>query len=376
MTAEQTGRGSVAQLGAILDTTGAASVFLVTGRSSYHSSGAKAAIDPLLESLRVVRFTEFSPNPTGQDVRRGVERFRDAAPDLVIAVGGGSAIDVAKVIDLCGSHDGDPADYIAKRRAFSRPGVPIVAIPTTAGTGAEATQFATIYLDGVKHSAIDRHMLPAHVILDPALTMSVPPAITAATGIDALAQGIESYWSVGATDASREHAAQAVRRASAALAEAVADNTERSRDEMMIAANLAGKAINVSRTTAPHALSYKFTSNFGVPHGHAVGLTLGTVFEYNSRVGAGDATHPEGAEFSRARIAELCDLLGCSDAQAARDALHELMTTVGLETRLGKLGVSRGDLPALARAVNEERLVNNPRRLPTEAVGSILESIY
>jgi len=345
--AEYRGRGSVARLGPVLDSARCRAVFLVTGKSSYAGSGAKAALEPFLASIRVVHFDEFSRNPTSEDVRRGVEKFREAA-----------------------------ADYISKRRSFSGPGLAMVAIPTTAGTGAEATHFATIYLDGVKHSAIDGHMLPAHAILDADLTMSVPPAITAATGIDALAQGIESYWSVNATDGSRGHAREAVQRAAGALAEAVAENTEISRDEMMIAANLAGKAINVSRTTAPHALSYKLTSDFGVPHGHAVGLTLGTVFAFNSRVADDDATHPAGAEFTRARIAELCELLDCADAAAARDRLQGLMTSIGLETRLSRLGVARSDLPALAGAVNEERLLNNPRRLPPAAIASILETIY
>ena len=373
---EYSGRGSIQNLGALLDYYQSKAVFLVTGRGSFESSGARAAVAPALRSRRIVRFSEFSPNPTGDDVRRGVELFRDSGADIVVAIGGGSAIDVAKIINACAGHDGDPTDFIAKRRTLVSPGLPLVAVPTTAGTGAEATHFSTVYLEGVKHSAASEHMLPAHAILDPDLTASVPPGITASTGIDALAQGIESYWSVNATDTSRAWAREAVERAFGHLAGAVASGEGDDRDHMLVAANLAGKAINVSRTTAPHALSYKLTSDFGVPHGHAVGLTLGTVFEFNSGVVAADATDPRGAGFSRARIAEMCSALGCADAAAARDALTQMMCRIGLETRLSKLGVTRSDLPALAGAVNEERLVNNPRRLPASAIGEILEAIY
>jgi len=376
VTSEYTGRGSIGRLGSILESLRSRTVFLVTGKGSYAASGARTAVEPFLAARRVVHFTEFSPNPTGEDVRRGVAEFRRANADIVIAIGGGSAIDMAKVVNLCGCHDGDPADYIARQRSFSARGLAVVAIPTTAGSGAEATHFASVYLDGVKQSPSDERMRPTHVILDADLTMSVPPVITASTGIDALAQAIESYWSVGATEESRRYAREAVQRAAGTLAGAVHENTAWNRDEMIVAANLAGKAIDVSRTTAPHALSYKLTSDFGLLHGHAVGMTLGPMFEFNSRVADADSTHPRGAEFTRARISELCELLDCADAAGVRDRLRDLMISIGLETRLGRLGVKRSDLPELARAVNDERLANNPRKVPPSALRAILETVY
>ena len=368
--------GSVVRVAGLLDEVGAERVFLVTGRASFASSGAEEALLPALSARRVVHFRDFSPNPSAEEVERGVALLRREPCQAVVAVGGGSVIDMAKLVNLCAAHEGPTRDYLTGSRRFARAALPLIAVPTTAGAGAEATHFATVYVDGAKHSAGHPSMRPDHAILDPELTATLPPAITASTGIDALAQAIESYWSVGATEASLALAGDAAERAIAHLAPAVRAPTDEHRREMLDAAHLAGRAIDVSRTTAPHALSYAITLGFGVPHGHAVGLTLGAVFPYNARVSESDVGDPRGPGWVRERMAELCGVLGCEEAESARTLLHELMERIGLETRLRKLGVSRGDLPGLVRSVNEERLANNPRVLPAAEVGRILEDVY
>jgi alcohol dehydrogenase class IV len=371
------GKGSVGELGGILDGIGARRVFLVTGRASFEASGARAAVEPGLVGREVVRFAEFAPNPTSDDVQRGVDALRAARCDVVVAVGGGSVLDTAKLVNACAAEDGPAVDYLVKARVFrGGAALPLVAIPTTAGSGAEATHFATVYVDGEKHSAAHAGMLPGWVVLDHGLTMSAGKALTASTGIDALAQGIESYWSTRATDESRGWARDAVVGAAAALAAAVNEPTERVRERMMMASHLAGRAINVARTTAPHALSYAITIGFGVPHGHAVGLTLGAVFAYNGAV-RGDADAVSGdAGGVRKTVGELCVMLGVEDAEAGRRRVDGLMTEIGLETRLSRLGVGRADLGKLVASVNDERLANNPRRLPATEIGKLLESVF
>lgn len=369
------GPGSSAELGGILTRLGARSVFLVTGRASYAGSGAEAALAAALEGRRVVRFCEFEPNPTVDEVERGVGLFSSDPCDVLVAVGGGSVLDMAKLVNACAASEGEVPAQLRNEVALA-PGVPLVAIPTTAGSGAEATHFATVYVEGEKYSTVDEGMRPTEVILDAQLTATLPAALSASTGIDALAQGIESYWSVSANEQSLADAREAVQLATRSLVAATCNPDEASRRDMLEAAHRAGRAIDRSRTTAPHALSYALTLGFGVPHGHAVGLTLGAVFAWNAHTGAGDLSDPRGSEWVGARMGELCRLLDCSDGDAARTALDGLMGKLGLETRLRALGVSRSDLPALARSVNEERLANNPRRLPPEAVGQVLESIY
>lgn len=364
------------RLSDILQQRSAERAFLVTGRASFALSGAEQILAPILADKHVVRFNDFSPNPTAEDVARGVALFRAAACDIVIAVGGGSALDIAKVINLCGSHDGDSTDYLVKRRVFTTGGLPMVAIPTTSGTGAEVTQFATIYVDGKKYSAAHPMMRPDHALLIPSLTRSLTPSLTASTGIDALAQGIESLWSVNATEVSRDYARQAIELAFTNLPGAVNHPSDVHREHMMTAAHLAGEAINISRTTAPHALSYAMTIGFGVSHGHAVGLTLGAICEHNSEVVNGDVIDDRGTSYVRARLSQVCQLLGCTDGAQARGQLTSLMQQLGLETRLRELGMTRADLPTIAGSVNDERLANNPRRLSRQDVGRILESIY
>lgn len=361
----------LAEVASVLDELGAGRVFLVTGRGSFAGSGARDALAPALRDREVASFVDFEVNPKVEDVERGVAALRAHRAEVVVAVGGGSVLDIAKLISICAANDGPVRDHVTGARPFAAAGVPVIAIPTTAGSGAEATHFAVCYVDGDKYSVTDERMRPAHAVLEPSLTTSMPPALTASTGVDALSQAIESLWSTRSTDESRGYARDAARLAIANLPGAVAAPTPEVRAAMMQAAHLAGKAIDIARTTAPHALSYKLTTGWGVPHGHAVGLTLGGVFDYNRGVVAGDVNDARGAAFVQDRMRELDELLG----PAASD-LRGFIAGLGLETRLRALGVTRADLPAIAGAVNHERLRNNPRRLSPEAIGRILEDIY
>jgi len=374
--AQYSGRNSLGEVAELLSHYRPQRVFLVTGRASFSTSGAESALEPLLSGIAVVQFCDFTANPQCEDVDRGILLFRKKRCNFVIAIGGGSVIDMAKLINICGVHDGPVRDYILDKRAFTRSGLPLVAVPTTAGSGAETTHFVTVYIGDRKYSVAHRLMLPDHFVLDHRLTMTLPPEITASTGIDALSQAVESYWCVDGTDETRRHAREAIDCITQHLHRAVTDPTEASREKMLRAANLAGKAINVTKTTAPHALSYAFTSAFGVPHGHAVGLTLGAIFEHNLGTTEDDVADPRGVGYVRDRMNELSQALDSSPGTNIRRLLAQLMQDIGLETKLSRLGVARSDLPDLVRSVNEERLRNNPRRLSPETIGRILEGIY
>ena len=158
---------------------------------------------------------------------------------------------------------------------------PLVCIPTTAGTGSEATHFAVIYVDGKKKSIASQQLLPDVVILDPQLTDNMPAYVSACSGFDALCQA--TYWSRAATPLSQLYAALTIKVLIVELPQAVNSNSRLVRDKMQMAANWAGKAINISKTTAPHAMSYVITQEFGIPHGHAVALTLGKFFTLHEK---------------------------------------------------------------------------------------------
>lgn len=370
------GEGSVHRVGPVLDRRGCGSVFLVAGNRAFASSGAEVAIAPYLAGRRVVRFSGFSPNPDLADLERGVGLFAREPCDAVIAVGGGTAIDLAKLVALLSARGATLADVIDRGVSVERKEATLVAVPTTAGTGSEATPFATLYVEGRKRSIVHPLMLPDVSIVDPRLTYTLPPALTASTGLDAMCQAIESFWAVAATPESRRYARRAIELASEGLETAVNRPTPRSRRLMSEAAHLAGSAIAISRTTAAHAFSYGLTWHAGVPHGHAVAMTLGEVFLFNSRVSGEDVVDPRGAEWVRRSLRELGCLLGCRSAEEVPARWASLLDSIGLATRLSDVGVQTAeDRRALAQQVDAQRLSNNPRAFSEQDVREIFDRI-
>ena len=253
---------------------------------------------------------------------------------------------------------------------------PLIAIPTTSGTGSEATHFSVLYVDNIKHSIVHESMRPAFVIIDPELTYSLPERLTAITAMDAFCQAVESYWSVKSTDQSRKWASTAAAMVLNHVDRAVNEPDPASRAALSEAAHLSGRAIDITRTTAPHALSYTLTALHGIPHGHAVVLFLGPVLEFNAGITASDCHDPRGVPFVLERVKYILDLLGASTAAEGRKFLDRKLDSLGLETRLETLGVTRPvELEGIVASVNSDRLRNNPRRLEPDQLRSIVDSI-
>lgn len=368
--------GAIAQVGPILDRLRPRSLFVVTSPHTYAASGAQAALTTVLDRYAVAYFTDFSPNPKLPDVAKALGAFRGANCDALLAVGGGSCLDLAKLVSVLSVNEGDAADIVRGGRKELRKGSSIVAVPTTAGSGAEATPFAVAYIGKTKYSLSDPALLPDYVIVDPELTYSLSPRQTAISGMDALSQAIESLWSVNSTEESCSYASNAIALAVENLEKAVHNPSPAERHAMSHAANLAGRAISVTRTTAPHALSYTMTSQFGVPHGHAVAMTLGEMLVYNSQVQQDDVIDPRGVDHVKGAIDHINRLLGMPDASASRFRLANLMNSIGLSTRLSELGIESPDeRQLLADTVNVERLNNNPRRLSREDILNVFDRI-
>lgn len=211
-------------------------VVLVTGRSSYEKCGAKAFFEPLLANKQITHLTTVGENARKEDVDEKVAALSGKV-DAFVAVGGGTVIDTTKLV-----------------RGFS--GLPFLAVPTTAGTGAEATRFAVYYDHGKKCSADDVRYLPTDQLLVPEFCESASDYQKASCAFDAYAQAVESLWAKGATDESKSYAHKAL------------DMMEKG--EQLLGSYWAGRAIDISRTTAAHAFSYYMTATYGVPHGEAV----------------------------------------------------------------------------------------------------------
>lgn len=351
-------------------------LFLVVDEPAWLASGAKEILESQFLQATTNWFTDFELNPKLDDVERGIEAYRECQPDLIIALGGGTAIDLAKLIGSLAVQAPSARDIATGRSSIQVPGKPLMAIPTTAGTGSEATHFAVVYVDGEKYSVAHPSMLPRYAIVDSRLTTSLPKHITAATGLDAFCQAIESMWSVAATEESMRYATDAARLAFGNLVTATNSPTPEARKAMSHASHLAGKAINITKTTAPHALSYAFTSRLDVPHGMAVALTLASILEFNAEVTDEDCNDPRGAVAVRDRISQILDILGADNVEAASASITSLLSQINCPTTLEAVGVKTSDdLRCIVDSVNAERLSNNPRRANTKQLFNLLQTV-
>ncbi len=373
MQIEYFGNGSISSIRDITARLKAQKVLLVTGRQSFRASGAASALSGSLAALACRRFSDFEVNPRLDEALPGIDLLLQFQPDLVVAVGGGSVIDMGKLIAILSAQPQTDYRFIVENSAISRRGIPLVAIPTTAGAGSEATHFAVAYIGTKKFSLAHRFLLPDYVIIDPELTCAATPYQTAVSGMDALCQAVESYWSVHSTGQSRELASEAIAMIMTALEEAVLAGSRRARQAMARAANYAGRAINISQTTAPHALSYTLTSRYAIPHGHAVALVLGKFFLLHETT-RGAVIDRRGTRFFSNILETLYTLLGCKDADSCARAWYRRMEVIGLETDFARLGISsQRDRALIVKSVNPERLKNHPIRLTRRLLTQVFE---
>jgi alcohol dehydrogenase class IV len=373
---EYFGVGSIQNLPEVLKKTGKKKVFLLTGKNSYQISGAEKIIGEILKEYDVTVFREFTENPKLEDVETGIRAIKASACEIVIAVGGGGVIDVAKAVNILAAQIENPQSIVEGTAKIVEKGLPLIAVPTTAGAGSEATHFAVVYMGKNKYSLAHPHILPDIVIVDPQFTFNLSPKITATSGMDVLCQSVESYWSVGSSAQSRAYSAEAIKLVLGNLVGAVNNPSHANRVGMSKAANLAGKAINITKTTAPHAISYSLTSYFGVPHGQAVSVSLGAFLEYNHDVTDKDVVGTRSADATKALIDEIIKLFDCSGPREAREKIGEIMSSIGLKTTLSELGVRTAEeLNIISSNVNPERLLNNPRVVTRESLEALLKGI-
>ena len=346
-------------------------VLLVTGGASFETSGAQAALEPLLAARTTARFPVSGSLPALELVETGLTACRQHRPDLIVAVGGGSVLDTAKAIRVLAAQTSPPRSVVLATPRRLATGPPLAAIPTTAGSGAEATAFAVVYVDGRKQSLAHPSVRPDLAILESRLTYSLPPAVTAASGFDAVSHAIESFWSIRSTDLSRNHSRRALARLLPNLPAAVSRPTPAIRRALLEGAHEAGQAINLAQTTAGHGLTYGLTARYGLPHGAAVALVLPGLLGFNAQVGAHDCRDRRGVEFVQRHLVELCGLLGAADAAAAQTRLEDLIRTVGLGSPQA-VDQPLAALDQLLADTNPARLNNNPRQLPADVQRDLL----
>lgn len=367
------GKSALGDLLEVLRERNVQRLLLVAGPGGWEGSGAANDLQPLLEGVEIARFKDFEPSPKCDRLSHCLRQLRSIIqPDAILAVGGGTAIDYAKLIKSF--WHGDVSAWIRGEHNLTPLGIPIFALPTTAGSGSEATQFAVIFDGPEKYSVTHPDLRPEEVWLVPEYLLGAPERILSSAGIDALCQAIESWWSIHATDESMAISERAFDEVWAVLPEAISTRDLELLRRLLVASNLAGQAIQITRTTAPHAVSYPLTALFGVPHGHAVGLVIADFLQFNSELAAADALDPRGADHSLAVLARICSKMGAGTSVEAVRRLRRWLTDSGLDHRLSQHGVRRADDVAriVRHGFNPERVSNNPRRLTAEALTRLL----
>jgi alcohol dehydrogenase class IV len=369
------GAGTIGALPGIVRGTGGQAAAVVTDAALAGTPVVAAAMAPLAaEGLDAPVFTGVHPNPTTEDIAAGAEVVAalatDGLPVTVVAVGGGSVIDAAKGIALAAVNP-EHGRALGYRGTFARAALPLIAVPTTAGTGAETNAFGVVtdVQAGRKFYVGHASTLPAAAILDPDLTLGLPPAGTAATGMDALTHALESYLSRRANPWADGIALQVVRMVSAYLPRAVADGADReARSQMLLAAHLAGAAMASTGLGVCHAIGHSLGSRFGIPHGAALSVVLPQVLGFNLAA-------------CQDRLADVAFALGAGDtgagqarnAEAAIGAVAALRDRVGMTGTLAAFGIGPADYPRIsADALADEVLDNTPRMPGAADIAAIL----
>jgi len=367
------GLGSLDRLGEEAKALEAKNALVVTDKGVVDSGVAEKVQDLLKKAgMSVDVFDKVISDPDIGCAEACIEMAKRGKYDLILGVGGGSSMDIASVASVMSTNPGSVHDYLGIN-LVKNPGIPTILIPTTAGTGAEATPNAilTDVEAKLKKAVVSPYILPRVAIVDPLLTGSMPPSVTSSSGIDALAHAIETYTSNNATILSDLFAKEAINRIGRSLRTAVANgNNLQARYDMSIGSLYAGIAIANAGTTAVHALAYPLGGQFNVAHGIANGLLLPYVMEFNV---LGDI--PKFAQIAQFLGEKVEHLPLLDQAYHAAEAVKAIYRDLKIPQSLTELKVPKEAIPYMAKAaMNVARLMaNNPREMTVEDIERIYE---
>lgn len=361
------GRGSLEQAVPEAKKLGVQKALIITD-PGIHQAGISTRVQRILEKggIKTEIFSSVKPEPPLELADESAARAKKEKVDLLVGLGGGSSMDTAKGASVVMTNGGSVSDYFGIDRV-PKPGFPTFLIPTTAGTGAEVTRNA-IFKDvkaKAKKAVVSRHILPRVAIVDPELMLTIPPRVTAYTGIDALGHALESFMSKNANLLSEMYALQTIRLAAENLPRAVEDGSDLTARENMALAALCGGVSLIAGAGAVAATSYPIEGHFNVPHGLGNALMMPSVVRFNAL-----ANIPKAKKISEQMGIDIRSLTEKDVAERLGDCLASLIRQVGLPLKLSEMGVKENDLPMLAEeAFQNKRLVNtNPRELTLESI--------
>jgi len=346
-------------------------IFVLCGKKSFITSGAEIFFKEVLKNKDIKLFFKNSELPIFDELIEIINSIKIFKPDLILAVGGGAVIDYAKIANVVDVRD-DLADLIVNYSyPFKKKYTKLAVIPTTAGSGAEATSNAVIYLNGIKHSFESELLLPDNFFLIPEFLLSAPNKIKASAGFDAIAQALESLVSKKSNNQSVEYAKKSLRISVNSYISFLNNPDLKNAAEMSIASNLAGKAISISKTTAPHAVSYPFTSLFQISHGHAVGLFFEDFFRFNFN----NLERSETSFNLKKRFDLIFDLFDVKNIDNFSIKIKNLKKKALLEDNLLKLNINiNKESHKIIKGINLLRLGNNPVRIIEKDIVKVISS--
>jgi phosphonate metabolism-associated iron-containing alcohol dehydrogenase len=360
------GPGSLEGLAEILPGLPGRRISLITGQAIMRELGILDRVRALAGDRELSIYEGVEPNPEVRQAQEAADFARKHGAEVVLGIGGGSALDTAKVVAAALPNGGEVVPLLEKQRPLSSPSLPTVMVPTTAGTGSEVTRWGTLWDQEArkKHSLEGMGMYPTHAVLDPHLTLTLPPVFTAATGADALSHAMEAYWNKNANPISDAYALEAVRRIFDALPQVMSDpESLEHRTRMLLASLLAGLAFSNTKTAAAHSLSYPMTLHFGVIHGQASSITLPALLRFN-------------ADASLERMTNLAKAAGGSSIESGAKRIQVLLQRVGLKTSLAELGIDPSGIELCVReGYTPDRAGHNLRDLDAAGLCEVLEMV-
>ena len=347
--------GAIEELGALLGELGASRCLVVCDRFLRERALSLQNGIPEIKAI----FSDVEENPQLSGVNAAIALIRENGLDAVVGIGGGSTMDTAKFAAAVALENDDALPYFRGGRPFPAAHLPMVAVPTTAGTGSEVTQVSVISCGREKKTINNPVFMPKLAIVDPALTCTVPPRTTMNTGLDAMAHALEGYWSRNHQPLSDLFAIEAVRLVLENLETAYRDGTNlAARENMSLAALMGGLSFALPKTAGSHACSYPLSEDYHLPHGEACAFTLDSFVRINADE----------------RLETLCLRVGLKDTNALADRIRALKALGGLKTTLADLGAV--DLDKLCRDAAAHPLMrNNPAPMDEAALRRMFASL-
>jgi alcohol dehydrogenase class IV len=343
--------------------------FLICGKKSFSISGADIILKDLLKKKETAVYYKYSEYPILDELKKIIKDIKNFKPDLILAVGGGAIIDYAKIANAIDLKDNLADLIINYNYPFKNKYTKLAVIPTTAGSGAEVTSNAVIYVNNIKYSFESNTLIPDNFFLIPEFLISAPDEIKSSAGFDAIAQALESLISVKSNDESVKYASDSLKISIKSFSSFLKNPNVKNASEMSIASNLAGKAINISKTTLPHATSYPFTALFNISHGHAVSLFFENFFKYNF-----DNLDKSQASFDlKKRFDLIFTIFEVSNINEFNKKISNIKLDSKLESNLDNLNINiQKNYEKIIGGINLLRLKNNPIKINSEEIYKII----